>query len=399
MVSFTKIAVFQLAAYSITWFSKEEIAEKLVDITTNYQIELTAGPFWHSMGRIYSTGWHKTPNREYDVDNETPALFGIEQLKNLNWQRTRVFQSFEFVAKDIIISYSLVHLSYMGNLMIVDISNYKDETAETYSYPIPKEIFGEPNYKEMNWDLDIDMKHGSWAMKVKDSLKEDLSYRKFTFSDTKLGMEAEFSIKREKYMFAGYYLLTGASENETCWWHQDRNFGLDCHGSLKYKGKETNFNKVNRGRFNYLHLAGNASFKSGQVTAVISALTDEKRKLNFFTTTGLSDNLERNRANADVLFIDDARTLMEPFTIEYDRKDFMKPWKVETYNIELFKNKKGELVFTPWGQTQDKLDYYFVKRDFNRISGFWSGYLVDEDGKKYEFTRAQGYVTFNYVQA
>jgi len=73
--------------------------------------------------------------------------------------------------------------------------------------------------------------------------------------------------------------------------------------------------------------------------------------------------------------------------------------KVETFNIELYKKNIGALVFTPWGKTQSKLDYYFVKRDFNRVSGFYSGYFIDEDSKKHEFTRAQGYVTFNYVQA
>jgi len=227
-----------------------------------------------------------------------------------------VFQSFEFVAKDVIVSYSLVHLSYLGNLLLVDISNYKDETTESYTYPIPSEVFGEPNYQTMEWDLDINMKHDTWSLKVEDSIKDDQSLRKFSFSDSKLNMEAKFSIKREKYMFAGYYLVTGADENENTWWHQDRNFGLDSNGSIKYKGKTQTFNKMNGGRFNYQHLAGMSSFKSGQVTAVISGMTDKKEQLNFFTTTGLSDNHERNRANADVLFINDAMTKLEPFIIE-----------------------------------------------------------------------------------
>jgi len=147
-------------------------------------------------------------------------------------------------------------------------------------------------------------------------------------------------------------------------------------------------------------LAGNSQFKSGHVTGVITALTHDKRKLNLFTTTGLSESVVRNRSNSDVLFIDDEQTLMEPIYIEYDRKDFMKSWKFETYNIELYEKKQScSLTFTPWAKAGDQQDFMVVKRDLNRIVGFWDGWVKDESGKQWDVKRAQGYVTFNYVQA
>lgn len=189
------------------------------------------------------------------------------------------------------------------------------------------------------------------------------------------------------------------SNEDYTWLHQNRLFGLETHGKLKHNGKEFPFNKMTHGRFNYQHLAGMAPFKSGEISAVICGQTPEKRKFNFVTTTGLSDIHERNRGEADVFFIDDAITKVEPFYLEYNSEDIMQPWTAETWNIELFKNKKGELKFTPWGKVQHKKDYFFIKTDFRRIAGFWDGYLVDKEGKRTDIKRMQGYVVYNYVQA
>lgn len=312
--------------------------------------------------------------------------------------RRRVFQQFEFVAKDYTASFTLNHLGYMGDFLQIDIADYKDETVVMHKLPIPSGVWTNPQYQYMNWDVDIDLQHNTWKLKIKDSIIDDIHKRNFSFECTELGIKAEFVIKREKYLFAGYYIVTNAVDRDYSWWHQDRNFGVQATGILTIKGKEKSFNKVNHGRFNYQHLAGNAEYKSGQITAVINGFNRKMNQINLFTTTGLSDSYRKNRASLDAFFLDDARSLMEPMNINFDRKDLMKPWTVETNNIELFTKKMAKLTFTPWGASQKKQNYFVVKTDFNRVAGFFEGWIVDEEGTKHELKRVQGYMTLNYVQ-
>jgi len=295
----------------------------------------------------------------------------------------------------------MVHLGYLGNHLKIDVADYKNEKLDHYSIPIPEDVYGEPNYGEMNkWDQDITMEHETWSLKVKDSIYEDQYRKEFSFSDSSLGIEAKFTVKREKYLYAGHYALMPSTFDDWTWWHANRMFGIKTTGNFKHQGGEIALNSMNHGRFNYVHMGGMAPFKSGIITGVISSLTNERRKLSLFTVTGMSETLERNRAETDGLCIDEVMNQMEPISFEFDRKDLMKPWTVETYNIELYEEKQSaSLTFTPWQVSTDKTDYLAVKTDFNRIVGFWDGHAIDKEGKKYEIKRAQGYVTLNYIQA
>lgn len=385
---------------SVRWLLQEEIYEKQVDITLNRQIDLTPNIFWGSWGRILSSGVKKEANRNYNEDGEPSAFWGIDYLRQFNWIKKRVFHTWEFVAKDLIISFQMVHLSYLGNYLKIDVTNYKDETLDHYSFPIPEDVYGEPNYGDMNkWDQDISMKHDTWELKVKDSSYEDQYRKEFSFTDSKTGIEGKFTVKREKYLYAGHYALMPAQHDDWTWWHASRMFGIKATGNFKHKGAEFTLNQMNHGRFNYVHMGGMSDFKSGIITGVISSLTNERRKLNMFTVTGMSGTLERNRAETDGLCIDEVMNVMEPMSFEFDRQDLMKPWTVETWNVELYKKQSGSLTFTPFKVSTDKTDYFVVKSEFNRVAGFWDGYVVDKDEKKYEIKRAQGYITLNYVQA
>jgi hypothetical protein len=249
------------------------------------------------------------------------------------------------------------------------------------------------------WDQDITMEHDTWALRIKDTTAEDQYRKEFSFVDSKTGIEAKLTVRREKYLYAGYYNIMPSQPEDYTWWHANRIFGVRASGTCKHKAMEYNFNSMNHGRFNYVHMGGMAPFKSGIITGVISSLTSERRKLNLFTVTGMSDTLVRNRAETDGLAIDEVMHQLQPMTFEFDREDMMKPWVVETYNIELYKAKTASLTFTPWKVSTDKTDYLVVKSEFNRIAGFWDGYVIDGDSKRTELKRAAGYVTLNYVQA
>jgi len=55
-------------------------------------------------------------------------------------------------------------------MLQIDVANYKDEIIETHLYSIPSKAMGEINYQNMEWNLDVNIQHGSWKLKVKDQV-------------------------------------------------------------------------------------------------------------------------------------------------------------------------------------------------------------------------------------
>jgi len=123
-------------------------------------------------------------------------------------------------------------------LLIVEIADYKDEILERHQFNIPSAVYGEPNYKVIQWDLDIDMSDENWSLKIKDSTLDDGFARTFYFEDKKLGIKADFDIKREKYLYAGNYIVHSCDFLDASWWHQERKMGLQASGDLTWNGKE-----------------------------------------------------------------------------------------------------------------------------------------------------------------
>lgn len=359
--------------------------------------------FWVRTKMILSTGNAKSFCKKFDKEKgdkeESVAFWGFEALREFNFIPRRVFNTFEFVNKDITATFSLYHVSYLGNYLVLELTDYKDKLLERYEYPIPKEVYGLVNHQEANWDSNIHMMHDKWAIKVVDTVVEDKYHRDFTFEDKNLGISAQFKTIREKEEYAGHYGITSCDNLDSRWWHNLRIMGVDTTGNLKWKNKNWELTDKNVGRHNWHWLAGHQPFKAGQISAVINHIVINKKQLNFYTTTGLSNFDKRNRANFDMLWINEIETRMEPITFEFDRSNMMKPWKVETHNLEHFKkNRSASLTFTPFAEAGKKIDYFFMKRDFNRIAGFYDGWVRDENGEEYKLDKAQGYVTLNYVQ-
>lgn len=113
---------------------------------------------------------------------------------------------------------------------------------------------------------------------------------------------------------------------------------------------------------------------------------------------------------------------LEPVEFDYDEKNFMSTWKLVTKDIEDFQTRLVNLEFIPFHHEHknnwtllknddleidisygnagwcDKLVNHFSNRIDNYIFGVFNGWVVDDNGQKFEIKRQNGLIAVSYYR-
>ncbi|EKO3831610.1 DUF2804 domain-containing protein [Vibrio harveyi] len=94
----------------------------------------------------------------------------------------------------------------------------------------------------------------------------------------------------------------------------------------------------------------------------------------------------------NVIWIDGERHLMPPVQFEFSRLHQEASWRITS------QDKSIDLIFKPKNQRSEKKNFWFLKSNFRQFVGYFSGYLIDDNGIKHELDEVMGLTEDHYAK-
>ncbi len=94
----------------------------------------------------------------------------------------------------------------------------------------------------------------------------------------------------------------------------------------------------------------------------------------------------------NVIWIDGERHLMPPVQFEFSRMHQEASWRITS------QDKRIDLIFKPKNQRSEKKNFWFLKSNFRQFVGYFSGYLIDDNGIKHELDEVMGLTEDHYAK-
>ena len=94
----------------------------------------------------------------------------------------------------------------------------------------------------------------------------------------------------------------------------------------------------------------------------------------------------------NVIWIDGERHLMPPVHFEFSRMHQEASWRITS------QDKRIDLIFKPKNQRSEKKNFWFLKSNFLQFVGYFSGYLIDDNGIKHELDEVMGLTEDHYAK-
>jgi len=94
----------------------------------------------------------------------------------------------------------------------------------------------------------------------------------------------------------------------------------------------------------------------------------------------------------NVIWIDGERHLMPPVQFEFSRLHQEASWRITS------QDKRIDLIFKPKNQRSEKKNFWLLKSNFRQFVGYFSGYLIDDNGIKHELDEVMGLTEDHYAK-
>ncbi len=123
-------------------------------------------------------------------------------------------------------------------------------------------------------------------------------------------------------------------------------------------------------------------YKTFWIWASASGFLQDKRTIGLNLGCGFGD---LSAATENCFFIDGKMSKLEEVEIEYDKKDYLKPW--------IFEGEKGRLslTFTPMYNRKNRINAGVIKAVGNQVFGKYNGSVVDDQGESYKIKDMVGW--------
>ena len=168
------------------------------------------------------------------------------------------------------------------------------------------------------------------------------------------------------------------------WTYTQKHNALAIQGQMSVKGQPQDLTNAVAG---YDFSAGYMRRETSWRWASINQRSEDKRiGLNLaagVNETGYCEN---------VIWIDGERHLMPPVHFEFSRMRQEASWRITS------QDKRIDLIFKPKNQRSEKKNFWFLKSNFRQFVGYFSGYLIDDNGIKHELDEVMGLTEDHYVK-
>lgn len=168
------------------------------------------------------------------------------------------------------------------------------------------------------------------------------------------------------------------------WTYTQKHNALTIHGQMSVKDQPQDLTNAVSG---YDFSAGYMRRETSWRWASINHRSEDKRiGLNLaagVNETGYCEN---------VIWIDGERHLMPPVQFDFSRMHQEAAWRITS------QDKRIDLIFKPKNQRSEKKNFWFLKSNFRQFVGYFSGYLIDNNGIKYELDEVTGLTEDHYAK-
>ncbi|WP_394156367.1 DUF2804 domain-containing protein [Vibrio campbellii] len=168
------------------------------------------------------------------------------------------------------------------------------------------------------------------------------------------------------------------------WTYTQKHNALTIHGQMSVKGQPQDLSNAVAG---YDFSAGYMRRETSWRWASINHRREDKSiGLNLAAGVNETGNCE------NVIWIDGERHLMPPVHFEFSRMHQEASWRITS------QDKRIDLIFKPKNQRSEKKNFWFLKSNFRQFVGYFSGYLIDENGIKHELDEVMGLTEDHYAK-
>ncbi|ARV74254.1 DUF2804 domain-containing protein [Vibrio campbellii] len=168
------------------------------------------------------------------------------------------------------------------------------------------------------------------------------------------------------------------------WTYTQKHNALTIHGQMSVKGQPQDLSNAVAG---YDFSAGYMRRETSWRWASINHRREDKSiGLNLAAGVNETGNCE------NVIWIDGERHLMPPVHFEFSRMHQEASWRITS------QDKRIDLIFKPKNQRSEKKNFWFLKSNFRQFVGYFSGYLIDDNGIKHELDEVMGLTEDHYAK-
>jgi len=168
------------------------------------------------------------------------------------------------------------------------------------------------------------------------------------------------------------------------WTYTQKHNALAIQGQMSVKGQPQDLSNAVAG---YDFSAGYMRRETSWRWASINHRREDKSiGLNLAAGVNETGNCE------NVIWIDGERHLMPPVHFEFSRMHQEASWRITS------QDKRIDLIFKPKNQRSEKKNFWFLKSNFRQFVGYFSGYLIDENGIKHELDEVMGLTEDHYAK-
>ena len=168
------------------------------------------------------------------------------------------------------------------------------------------------------------------------------------------------------------------------WTYTQKHNALTIHGQMSVKGQPQDLSNAVAG---YDFSAGYMRRETSWRWASINHYSEDKLiGLNFAAGVNETGHCE------NVIWIDGERHLMPPVQFEFSRTHQEASWRITS------QDKRIDLIFKPKNQRSEKKNFWFLKSNFRQFVGYFSGYLIDDNGIKHELDEVMGLTEDHYAK-
>jgi len=291
----------------------------------------------------------------------------------LSWRKRFDYKQFQFV--------SIVTEKYIIGVAIADIRYL----ASGFCYVFDTETH---ELVEQQWLKPLNMGYqtqpSSWnsqAYLANDAIQFKIEHGLWHIQLSTDLIQADLKLKPESESLP---LMVCTPTAYSGWTYTQKHNALTIHGQMSVKGQPQDLSNAVAG---YDFSAGYMRRETSWRWASINHRREDKSiGLNLAAGVNETGNCE------NVIWIDGERHLMPPVHFEFSRMHQEASWRITS------QDKRIDLIFKPKNQRSEKKNFWFLKSNFRQFVGYFSGYLIDENGIKHELDEVMGLTEDHYAK-
>lgn len=168
------------------------------------------------------------------------------------------------------------------------------------------------------------------------------------------------------------------------WTYTQKHNALGIKGELFVNGVPQNISLATGG---YDFSAGYMRRETSWRWASINHISNE-RKIGLNLAAGVNET----GFCENVFWVDGERHLLPPVAFQFSRQASNASWQIKSQDLRV------KLTFSPLNQRSEKKNLWFLKSNFRQYIGHFSGYIIDDHGKKHHLDRVVGLTEDHYAK-